>query len=178
MASSTASLAMRRAGYIGGDHYVNVTDIGLLMYRNADEPKLVRNADIWSDTDYVRPFVELWSPYPSRGMVRFELVDSEGRLRYADEAEYDLARGSNALVPGTWLPQHGAPVPTGRWRLRVLAAETLLAAHTFGWQAADDNQIKELMASDGELSPELQQALLGRSDAGMSLSDLLADQEK
>ena len=38
-------LAMQRAGYASGDEYAQVTDIGLLAYRAADEPRLVRQND-------------------------------------------------------------------------------------------------------------------------------------
>ena len=176
--SAAADMAMRRAGYVGGGDYVSVSDIGLLAYRQSDDPRLVRNGAVWTDTDYLRPYVELWLPYKSRGIVRFELVDSEGRLRYADEAEYDLVQGENALLPGTWLPLRGRAVAPGQWRLRVLVGETLLAAHSFGWQAVGGGEVQRLMAHDGELSPALQQALLGRPRHAMSLSELLSDQEE
>jgi hypothetical protein len=129
------------------------------------------------DTHFLRPFIELWLPYRSRGMVRFELLDSAGRLRYVDEAEYDLERGDNVLLPSTWLPLRGKTIPPGRWRLQVMAGDTLLAAHPFGWQPVGGGELQPYIASDGEISPALQQALRARSREAVSLSDLLADQE-
>jgi len=175
--STAARFAMQRAGYDGGESYVNVTDVGLLAYRQTDEPKLVRNGDVLLDTGYLRPFAELWLPHQARGTVRFELVDHEGRLRYADEERYDLARGRNTLLPSTWLPLHDKTIHPADWELRVLAGEMLLAAHAFGWQEVGGGMIQPYIEADGEISPELQQALRARSREAVSLSDLLADQE-
>lgn len=179
--SQAARLAMRRAGYAGegqGD-YVQVLDIGLLAYRNTSEPKLVRYGDVMMDTNYLRPFVELWLPYRARGVVRFELVDSDGRLRYADEQIYDLGQGSNTLLPNTWLPLRDKVATPGEWRLRVLASNALLATHVFGWQPVGGGEIREYVAADGEMSPALVQALeRRRGSQAVSLNELLADQEE
>ncbi len=175
--SASAHSAMRRADYEGGEAYVNVADIGLLAYRQTDEPKLVRYGDVLLDTSYLRPFIELWLPHQARGSVRFELLDHEGRLRYADEERYDLARGKNTLLPGTWLPLSDKTIHPAEWQLRVLAGETLLAVHVFGWQEVGGGAIQPYIEADGEISPELQQALQARSREAVSLSDLLADQE-
>jgi hypothetical protein len=172
-----ARQAMRRAGYQGGEEYVEVTDVGLLTYRHSDEPKMIRYSDVLVDTHFLRPFIELWLPYRSRGTVRFELLDSAGRLRYVDEAEYDLERGDNVLLPSTWLPLRGKTIPPGRWHLQVMAGDTLLAVHPFGWQPVGGGELQPYIASDGEISPALQQALRARSREAVSLSDLLADQE-
>jgi hypothetical protein len=173
-----ARQAMQQAGYESGEDYVEVTDIGLLAYRHSDEPKMVRYGDVLVDTHFLRPFVELWLPYRSRGTVRFELLDRAGRLRYADEAEYDLERGENVLLPSTWLPLRDKTIPPGRWRLQVLAGDTLLAMHPFGWQEIGGGELQPYIAADGEISPALQQALRARSREAVSLSDLLSDQEE
>jgi hypothetical protein len=176
--SQAAQTAMQRAGYQGGDSYVGVTDVGLLAYRGTDEPKLLRYGDVMADTAYLRPFIELWLPYVARGPVRFELTDSQGRLRYADESQYELERGPNTLLPGTWLPLQDKPPGPGDWKLRVMAGSTLLAVHTFGWQAVGGGEIQRYAASDGEISPSLQQALRVHSQQPVSLDDLLAGQEE
>lgn len=176
-ANLAARQAMQRAGYVGGENYVEVLDIGLLTYRHSDEPRLIRYGGVLLDTHFLRPFIELWLPYHSRGMVRFELLDSEGRLRYLDEAEYDLERGENVLLPGTWLPLQGKTIPPGQWRLQVMAGDTPLAAHPFGWEQVGGGELQPYIASDGEISPALQQAIRAKSRGSVSLSDLLADQE-
>src|SRR5690554_4866619 len=51
-----ARAAMQKAGYEASDSYVQVTDIGLLAYRNTDEGKIVRQGDVLLDTRYLRPF--------------------------------------------------------------------------------------------------------------------------
>ena len=175
--SSSARQATRRAGYSGGPNYVNVTDIGLLAYRSMAEPKLVRGHRVLADTRFLRPFAELWVPYQSRGAVRFELIDGEGRMRYADEAWYDLNPGQNTLLPGTWLPLEGKAIVPGTWRLRLQAGGVLLADHAFEWAELGNEEIRRRMASDGEISPALQAALREQASQAVSLSDLLADQE-
>lgn len=170
--------AMSRAGYEASSEYVQVADIGLLAYRLRTEPKLVRNSDVVMDTRYLRPFVELGLPYSASGEIRFELIDHEGRLRYADEAEYDFNAGSNTIVPGTWLPLEGKTIVPEDWNLRVLAGQTLLAMHSFGWEPVGGGVIQRYVSSDGELSDALQQALNSRQKEAVSLSDLLGDQEE
>ncbi len=176
--SQAAQAAMQRAGYQGGEAYVGVTDIGLLAYRSNDEPKLLRYGEVMADTTFLRPFIELWLPYVARGLVRFELTDGQGRLRYADESHYELEQGTNTLLPGTWLPLQDRAPDSGQWKLRVMAGNTLLAVHTFGWQAVGGGEIQRYAASDGEISPSLQQALRAHSQQPVSLDDLLAGQEE
>jgi hypothetical protein len=176
--NTAARDAMQRAGYAGGGEYVEVTDIGLLAYRQSDEPKMVRYGDVLVDTHFLRPFIELWLPYQSRGTVRFELLDGTARVRYVDEADYDLEPGENVLLPSTWLPLHGKTIPTGEWRLQVMAGDTLLARHAFGWQQVGGGELQPYIASDGEISPALQQALRGHARQEVSLADLLSDQEE
>ncbi|RPI97147.1 MAG: hypothetical protein EHM39_09935 [Chloroflexi bacterium] len=177
--TSRAALdAMRRAAYEGGEGYVEVSDIGLLAYRHSDEHKLIRYSKVLVDTNFLRPFIELWLPYQARGLVRFELVDSEGRLRYVDEAEYDLQPGDNVLLPSTWFPLRGKTIAPGQWRLQVMAGDTLLAVHPFGWEQVGGGEIQPYIGADGEISPALQQALRAKSRGSVSLSDLLADQEE
>ncbi len=169
---------MQRAGYTRGEGYVDVTDLGLLAYRSAGAPKLVRSGDLLTDTEHLRPFAELWLPYPARGPLRFELVDAAGRLRYADEARYDLEQGRNTLLPGTWLPLRGKTIEPGTWTLRLLAGETLLALHPFGWQDLGGSELQPLIEADGEISPELIEAMRAEARDSVSLDELLAGQEE
>jgi hypothetical protein len=176
--SQAGAVAMQRAGYEGGPAYVQVADIGLLAYRHSHEPKLVRYGDVLLDSRYLRPFVDLALPYAVSGMVRFELMDDEGRLRYADEARYELNAGTNTVLPGTWLPLEGKKIRPGRWHLRVLAGGALVADHIFGWQAVGGGAIQRYSDGDGEIGIELQRALQSRPREAVSLSELLADQEE
>lgn len=169
---------MQRAQYDVGEEFVRITDIGLLEYRGADRPRLLRTEQARIDSDYLRPFAELWLPYRSRGMVRFELaemVNGRPRLHYADEDEYDLQAGVNALLPSTWLPlQNKAIDGSDRWHLRILVGETMLADHEFRWRdAIASSEIQRYIASDGEISAALQQAIAAQQDEAISLDDLL-----
>lgn len=172
-----ARAAMRRAQYDSGDAYVRVHDIGLLAYREADEPRLVRSSSVWTDTDYLRPFVALWVPHQARGMVRMAIVDGDGRTRYADETRYDLQPGDNTLLPGTWLPLREPPLTTETWSLRIVVGDTVLAEHTFGWRQAGES-LRQYIEADGEISPELQQALTGQGSQAVSLDQLLSEHDE
>lgn len=174
--NTAAREAVQRAGYAADNSYVNVTDIGLLAYREADDPRLIRYNDVWVDTDYLRPFVVLSLPYQARGMVRLEITDHDDRVRYADETRYDLQPGENTLLPGTWLPLRDKTLPTQPWTLNVTVGETLLAAYRFGWQEVG-GEIQQFIEADGEISPELQQAMRDHSDQAVSLSQLLSEQD-
>lgn len=176
--SPSASMAMRRAGYDAGADYVQVADVGLLAYRQTDDPRLVRMGDVMSDTEYLRPFADLWVPHKARGVVRFELIDGAGRTRYADESRYNLEPGKNTLLPGTWLPLRDRQGDPGKWRLRVWASNTLLAVHTFGWEEVGASPLSPYIASDGELSPELRALLSNSPRESVSLSDLLSGQDE
>lgn len=177
-ANMVAQQAMQRAGYQDTEQYVRVFDIGLLAYEGDQQPKLLRFEKINTQVDYVRPFVELSLPYRSRGSVRFELVELLGsteRLRYADEAQYDLQPGTNILLPDTWFPLAGKEIKSDKWRLYIRVGDTLLAAHAFGWRRPVDDSVKQYMASDGEISPALQEALEARPNEAMSLDNLLGE---
>jgi hypothetical protein len=176
-ANRAAVTAMRRAAYDASPDYVQVTDIGLLAYRTSTEPKLVRYGDVLADTHYLRPFAELWLPHRSRGAVRFELLDSLGNLRFADENRYELQRGKNTLLPRTWLPLREKAIHPGTWQFRLLAGDTVLAEHTFGWREVGGGVIQQYVDSDGEISPELQALLDVKPQDAVSLADLLSDQE-
>ncbi|WP_162909995.1 hypothetical protein [Aggregatilinea lenta] len=170
--------AMRRAGYGADASYVQVADIGLLAYRNTSDGKVIRAGDVLVDSRYLRPFAELWLPYAAAGSVRFEIADGGGRLRYADEAQYELQRGVNTVLPGTWLPLEGKAIEPGEdWTLRLMASGTLLASHLFGWEPVGGGTIQQYVAGDGELSPALREAVLrAESRSAVSLSELLSDQ--
>ncbi|HML22814.1 MAG TPA: hypothetical protein PKD09_14280 [Aggregatilinea sp.] len=179
-ANPAALTAMRRAGYRADASYVQVADIGLLAYRNTDDGKVLRSGDVLMDTKYLRPFAELWLPYDAAGSVRFEIADADGRLRYADEEQYELQRGVNTILPGTWLPLEGKAIePDEQWTLRLRASDTLLAAHPFGWEPVGGGVIQRFVAGDGELSPALREAIMRSSSrSAMSLSELLSDQDE
>ncbi len=72
----------------------------------------------------------------------------------------------------------GKPVGTDDWMLKVFAGGTLLAAHSFGWQAVGGGDIQRYVETDGEIGAELQQAMRGKPRQAVSLADLLGDQEE
>lgn len=174
--AQSARMAMTRAGYANNPRYVQLTDLGLLAYDRIDKPQLVRLGDIVDNTRYLRPFAELWVPYECSGSVRLELIDQTGRLRYADDARYELGRGYNTVLPDTWLPLEGKVIEPGTWQLRVSANNNVLGVHEFGWRPARGSSLAQYIESDGELSPELAAALQQQQSRAMSLSELLGEE--
>ena len=174
-----AQRAMSRVGYAGGEQYANVVDIGLLAYRHPEaDPRIVRERGVVLDTRFLRPFVTLWLPRAARGSIRFEIVDADGQLRYADEAHYSLRRGENPLLPNAWLPVEGKGHGSDRWTLRVWVSGMLLAEHVFGWREVGESPLQPYIAADGEISPVLQQMMQHETAQQVSLSELLAEQEE
>lgn len=171
--SQTATRAATRAGYRSDPRYVQLTDLGLLAYKKLDDPRLIRMGDVSTDTRFLRPFVELWVPYAAHGSVRLEILDQTNRLRYADDARYELQRGRNTILPDTWLPLEGKTIVPDQWTLRVSASDTLLGIHHFAWQVSGEAPLRRYIESDGELSPELAEALQEQQSRAISLSDLL-----
>ncbi len=174
--TAAAQRAMSRAGYGGGEAYASVTDVGLLAYRHAQaDPRVVREQGVMLDTRYLRPFAKLWLPRAAHGHVRFEILDADGHLRYADEARYFLHRGDNSLFPNAWLPLKEQGNVAERWTLRVLVSGMLLAEHVFGWQEVGASPLQPYIAADGEISPMLWQMAQEEAEQGVSLSELLAE---
>jgi hypothetical protein len=105
------------------------------------------------------------------------LGGGRSHLNYADEDEYDLKAGVNALLPGTWLPLQGKNMGfSDQWCLRVLVGQTMLAEHVFEWRdAVEGSELQRYIASDGEISSALEQALAAQPSDAISLDDLLGE---
>ncbi len=177
--TSAALQAMSRAGYVGGKQYATVTDVGLLAYRHPEaDPRAVREQGVLVDARFLRPFVKLWLPRAARGSIRFEILDGDGRLRYADEARYGLQRGENSLLPNAWLPLEALGRVSERWTLRVWASGMLLAEHVFGWREVGASPLQPYIGADGEISPALWQMAQEEAEQQVSLAELLSGQEE
>ncbi|MBC8171394.1 MAG: hypothetical protein H7X77_06965 [Anaerolineae bacterium] len=170
--------AITTAGHDPDQLKVLPVDLGLLVYKD-NQQEIYRNQAIPHDVDYVRPFVELQLPASVSGKVRFELLDSNGNSLFVDENSHQLKSGRQPIVAATWLPIHDAQELDGMWQLKVSAGGVLLANHVFEWDTeVSAAPIREHIQEDGEISPELRQAMAENRLQKMSLDELLADQQE
>ncbi len=177
--SAIAERALRRAGLNPDDLPVQLSDIGLLVYRGGKRAdSIARDEAIATDATHVRPFIRVNFPLKQNGgdTIRFQLIDDKGKIRYNDENWYDLTPGDNYLVTKTWLPIStlNGEAPDGGWKLRVVVGETPFAVHLFRWQQSRRHEVRSRLTSDGEIDERWQ----APTDKGnpLSLDELLSDQ--
>lgn len=171
--------AIATAGHDPAGLKVLPVDMGLLVYKDDRQPEIYHTQPIPNDVDYVRPFVELRLPVTVTGRVRFELLDGSGERLFVDEHPYELRKGTTPIIAGTWLPIHDARDLDGMWQLKVWADDVLLANHVFAWDnTPSPATIREHIQEDGEISPQLRQALAENRLQKMSLDELLAHQDE
>lgn len=172
--------AAHAAGNYPKEGGVYPSDIGVLAYREGEEPMIVRDWEAPDDISYMQPYIELYVPRTASGNIRFEIFNTRGRLMYAREENRDLKAGRNLILPRTRLPLTASIDLEDGWHLRVLADGYLLADHTINFMEADQFNQSPLAAhigEDGEISAQLQEALQDRDDSPLSIDDLLSDQD-
>lgn len=171
--------AITTAGHDPDTLQVLPIDLGILVYKDNNQPEMHRTAPVPDDVDYVRPFVELELPAAVSGRIRFEIIDSSGQSVFVDEHNYQLKRGTQPIIAQTWLPIHDAHALDGMWQLKVSADDVLLANHVFEWnEVANPAAIREHLQEDGEISAELREAMAENRLQRMSLDELLSDQDE
>ncbi len=156
------------------------SDIGVLVYRDGDEPQIVRDWEVPDDIDYLQPYVELHVPRAASGVVRFEVYDADGQLVYVRDEPRELHSGRNLILPRTRLPITPKLALYDGWRLRVLADGYAIAEHIVNFtdvETLDRAPLSAHIGEDGEISAQLHEALKGRALGSISLDDLLSDQE-
>lgn len=170
--------AMRWAEQDLASSPLRLEDIGLLGYRNPTKPKLIRLQPVISDTQFIRPFVQLYANRPLEGTLRLEIRDDQQALLYLDSGFYRLRRHVR-IIPKTWLPLRDHRLRLeGEWWIMLWFRDEPLAAHPFGWERLADSALLAQLRTDGEISDELRQDVQRGRFRKMSLSELLADQEE
>lgn len=174
---SHAIEAVSAAGHAPEDLALLPVDIGFLAYSAGSRPVVHREAPIPDTVDYIQPYVELELERPAAGTLRFEVVDSEGEVRYVREERRQLKAGRTPVIPETRMPVGDFLYTDDSWALRVYAANTLIAEHHFGWVDPDvAPALREHLAEDGELSADLEVLVEQASLQPMSLDELLGDE--
>lgn len=169
--------AVEAAGLDPESVKVLTTDIGVMSFKENQEPIVHRSRDVFDDVDYIQPYVQLRLPTAATGLIRFEIVDADGQKLFVHEERHQLERGRNLITPAARLPVHDAFNINGDWELRVSADGMPLAIHTFGWQESREKVVRRHVQEDGELSNELRAAMAESRLQDMSLDDLLAYQD-
>jgi hypothetical protein len=152
-------------------------DIGLLAFKDNNEPVLHRTWPIEDDNDYIQPFVQVRVPQVAVGNVRFEITDGYGQAVFDHQERYKLERGRNLVIPSTRLPLHDEQFMTGKWTLRIYADDRLIANHAFNWETREQvNTVQSHIGEDGEINSEMRAVLAANRLEQMSLDDLLSEQ--
>jgi hypothetical protein len=172
-----ALTAVEAAGHDPQTVKVLAVDIGVMAFKEQQDPVVHRTRDILDDVDFIQPYVQLRLPTTAIGLIRFEIVDAEGQTVFVHEERHQLERGRNLITPAARLPVHDALLLDGEWELRVSADGRMLAVHQFGWQESSSTVIRRHLTEDGEISSELRAAMTENRLQDMSLDDLLAYQE-
>jgi hypothetical protein len=174
-----ADKALHRAGRRADDPQVQLGDIGLLVYEGDNDPKICRLSDVPTNATHIRPFIVLELPElpdtGGNGVIRFNLVDGLGKLRYTSRSRYTVKRGQNFITPKTWLPLADQQVD-GAWSLQVCVGDSApFAIHEFEWLHVG-GEARAQFNGDGEIDELMQPAFNQSVEESISLDELLADQ--
>lgn len=170
--------SVSRAGHDPDNMQVLAVDIGVMAFKEDDEPTVFRTWSLPDDVDYVQPFVQLRLPSKANGLIRFEVIDSFGNVVFVHEDTHRLERGRNFVSPAARLPIHDQQNLDGRWGLRVYADDTLLADHRFEFAEAASAAIRRHIGEDGEINTELRAVMTESRLPKMSLDELLEFDEE
>ncbi|MCU0514833.1 MAG: hypothetical protein MUE40_19940 [Anaerolineae bacterium] len=170
--------AVTRAGLDPDTVQVLAVDIGVMAFKDSEQPAVFRTWSVPDDVDYLQPFVQLRLPGKARGRVRFELLDAGGNAVFVHEDVHNLERGRNFVTPAARLPIHDSREMDGKWQLRVSADGVLLATHRFEFAEATGAEIQRHIGEDGEINTELRAVMAESRLPRMSLDDLLSYQDE
>jgi hypothetical protein len=166
--------AVQRAGHDPDNVQVLAVDIGVMAFKGSSEPAVYRTWSLPDDIDYVQPFVQLRLPSKATGRIKFEIVDSSGRVVFVHEDLHNLERGRNFVSPAARLPIHDENLTNGQWGMRVSADGVILADHRFEFSEAAEANIRRHIGEDGEINTELRAVMAESRLPKMSLDDLLS----
>ncbi len=175
---SHALRAVRNAKHDPNKVKVLPVDIGVISFSSNNEQILHRTLPVDDDIDYIQPFVQLRVPISASGVIRFEIYDNTRQLLYVHEDQHQLERGRNLIIPSTRLPIHDEQEMDGRWELRIIADNVVIARHAIGWADTDASNFQRHLSNDGEITSELRAMMASSRIEPMSLDDLLEYQEE
>jgi hypothetical protein len=169
--------AVQRAGHDPDAMQVLTVDVGVMAFKDTDNPTVFRTWSLPDDVDYIQPFVQLRLPSKATGRIKFEVVDASGKSVFVHEDVHNLERGRNFVMPAARLPVHDETDFDGQWGLKVSADGVLLADHRFEFSEATNAAIRRHIGEDGEINTELRAVMAESRLPKMSLDDLLQYQD-
>jgi hypothetical protein len=144
---------------LGGTLHTDLTllDIGLISSQaNTDGMVMRKSRSISADEDGVRPFVSLHVP-PGEAdrntLVRFEIIDQNGQMRYVHEMKTYLRDGEMNILADHHLPLFtNAEIARsgGDWDLRVSADSMYIGMLSFAVTPSLQQRERELMRMTAE----------------------------
>lgn len=186
--SPQAQEAVSRAQGRGYYRYSELTlvDVGMIATQSSAEGMAMRRARaISKDDDGVRPFITLQVP-PSEtdrhALVRFEIIDQNGRELYVHEMRVYLRDGEVNVLSDHHLPlmKNQQVEGSGEWDLRVHIDGTLTGIHTFSLTPSYDDRRRRLTPDGGRyfVTGDAEQSAPRRDDGDvpLTLEDLLRGQ--
>jgi len=165
--------AVQRAGHDPDQVQVLTVDIGVMAFKDTNEPTVFRTWSLPDDVDYIQPFVQLRLPSKATGRIKFEIVDAVGNVVFVREDAHNLERGRNFVSPAARLPIHDETITRGQWGMRISADGVLLAEHHFEFSEAANQSIRRHIGEDGEINTELRAVMAESRLPKMSLDELL-----
>jgi hypothetical protein len=170
--------AVQRAGHNPDAMQVLAVDVGVMAFKDTDEPTVFRTWSLPDDVDYIQPFVQLRLPSKASGRIKFEVVDASGKSVFIHEDVHNLERGRNFVMPAARLPIHDETDFNGQWGLKISADGVLLADHRFEFSEATNAAIRRHIGEDGEINTELRAVMAESRLPKMSLDELLQYQDE
>jgi len=165
--------SVQRAGHDPDQVQVLTVDIGVMAFKDNDEPTVFRTWSLPDDVDYIQPFVQLRLPGKASGRIKFEVLDAVGNVVFVREDLHTLERGRNFVSPAARIPIHDETITKGQWGMRVSADGVLLAEHHFEFSEAANQTIRRHIGEDGEINTELRAVMAESRLPKMSLDELL-----
>jgi hypothetical protein len=173
-----ALTAVENAGHDPDTVQVLAVDLGVMAYRQSEQPVVYRTWTVPDDVDALQPFVTLRLPTTANGRVRFEMLDSSGKTTFLHENDYQLEKGRNFISPPARLPMRETLNHDGQWQLRISADDVLLAVHRFEFAEPTTATIRRHIGEDGEISTDSRLLMDETPMPKMSLDDLLSYQDE
>jgi len=172
-----ATARARRTGTVINPD-MTMMDVGLIALQSDEgDMSMRRTRTVSLDDDGVRPFLTL-NVTPAgadrRVIVRFEMRDGMGKIRYVHEMRPYLRAGEMNLLADHQLPLEGnePAVEPGDWDLRVFVDGLLMGEHIFTVMPSIANRFRQSGAEPRSQAARTSR-LVDADAAPMSLEDLL-----
>jgi hypothetical protein len=166
------------------DALIRLMDVGLIVdERRPDGLALRRGRFISLDDDGIRPFAIITVPdglSERVALIRFEIRDESGQVKYAFEDDKWLQAGANTILPGYRLPvrESKSDLEAGTWTVHLSIDGGLVGLHNFNLSPSLVRRRSDMLP-DGEIRERVWRSE-DEEDAALplSLEELLRQQSQ